>query len=99
MAETLDTARHTASWQKGSTWLRGLFMLLLVIGMGIGQTILNLVALVQFLWLLFAGEHNRALAGFGASLATWLAEAARFQCGATEEMPFPWKAWPSEPAL
>lgn len=94
MEQTLETARQPASWQKSSTWLRGLLMLLLVIAMGIGQTILNIIALVQFLWLLFAGEHKRALASFGGSLATWLAETARFQTGVTEELPFPWKAWP-----
>jgi len=76
-------------------WMRGLFMLLFVIGLGAGQAILNLVALLQFGWLLFTGGPNRQLAQFGISLAKWLAEAARFQCAASEEKPFPWAAWPT----
>jgi len=75
-------------------WKRGLFMLLFAIAFGIGQALLNICAIVQFLWLLFAGEPNRFLVGFGRSLAVWLAEAARFLICASDEMPFPWKKWP-----
>ena len=75
-------------------WKRGMFMILFMIAFGIGQALLNICAIVQFLWLLFAGEPNRFLVGFGRSLAIWLAEAARFLICASEEMPFPWKSWP-----
>ncbi len=74
-------------------WKRGLFMLLFVIAIGIGHTILNAVALVQFLWLLIARQPNEFLADFGGSLAIWLAEAARFQTCATEDKPFPFRPW------
>jgi hypothetical protein len=90
----MDETVHQASWQKSDTWLRGLFMLLLMVFMGIGHALVNIVALVQFLWLLFAGEPNRPLANFGKALAAWMAEVTRFQTGASEEKPFPWKAWP-----
>jgi len=76
-------------------WLRGLFMLLFVVGLGASQAILNLVALLQFGWLLFTGGANRQLAQFGKSLAKWMAEAARFQSAASEDKPFPWAPWPS----
>jgi Domain of unknown function (DUF4389) len=33
-------------------WMRGLSMLILVIGFAVGQWLLNFIALVQFLWLL-----------------------------------------------
>jgi len=75
-------------------WLRGLFMLLFVLGFTVGQWLLNLLAVIQFLWLLFAREPNRFIAAFGNSLAHWLAEAARFLTCATEDRPFPWKPWP-----
>ncbi len=89
--ENTDEARSPSR----QVWLRGLFMLLFVIGLGAGQAILNLVALLQFGWLLFAGHANRQLAQFGKSLAKWLAEAARFQSAASEEKPFPWAPWPT----
>jgi hypothetical protein len=52
-------------------WLRGLFMLLVIVGGGVAQAVLNLMALLQFGWLLFTGSPNRRIAQFGASLAKW----------------------------
>jgi hypothetical protein len=75
-------------------WTRGLFMLVLIIGFAVGQWLLNLLALMQFLWLLFAREPNGLLAGFGNSHAIWLAEVSGFLTCATEDKPFPWRAWP-----
>ena len=75
-------------------WMRGLFMLLLVIGFTIGQWLLNVLAIVQFLWLLFAREPNQLLARFGNSLSIWLAEIGRFLSCATDDKPFPWRPWP-----
>jgi len=75
-------------------WMRGLFMLLLVIGFAIGQWLLNVLAIVQFLWLLFAREPNLMLASFGNSLLIWLAEVGRFLTCASDEKPFPWRPWP-----
>jgi hypothetical protein len=76
-------------------WKRGLFMLLLAIFFGIGHAVLNAVAVVQFLWLLFTGAPNRLLLGFGRSLSSWLADAARFMTCASDDKPFPWRPWPN----
>jgi hypothetical protein len=76
------------------TWKRGLAMLVFMVALGIGQSILFLVSLVQFVWLLFKQVPNRPLAEFGRSLASWLSETARFLTCATEEKPFPFQAWP-----
>jgi hypothetical protein len=75
-------------------WMRGLFMLLFMIAFAIGQMLLNVMALAQFLWLLISRERNALLAGFGASLATWLAEIGGFLTCATDDKPFPWRPWP-----
>ncbi len=69
-------------------------MLLFAMAFGIGQLLLNLIAVVQFLWLLFAGEPNPGLLRFGGSLAIWQGDAARFMTCASEEKPFPWRDWP-----
>jgi len=76
-------------------WMRGLFMLLLLLAFGIAQGLLWLLAIVQFLWLIFSGEANVNLARFGKSLSLWLAELVRFVTCATEERPFPWAPWPA----
>jgi hypothetical protein len=78
-----------------AVWMRGLFMLLLLLAFGVGQGLLWLLAIVQFLWLLFAGEANSQLAQFGGSLSRWLSETARYLTCASETKPFPWAPWPS----
>ena len=90
------TAReHPSTLSNPATWWRGLFMLLLLFAFGIAHGLLWVAAIVQFLWLLFAGEPNAALAQFGRSLSRWLADTGRFLVGASEVKPFPWTAWPS----
>lgn len=84
----------TASGDMRARLLRGLFMLLFAILFGVAETLLALLALLQFLWLIVTGRPNEMLRRFGASLALWMAEAARFQACASEDKPFPWRPWP-----
>ncbi|MCG8562260.1 MAG: DUF4389 domain-containing protein [Hyphomicrobiales bacterium] len=81
--------------ERKDVWRRGLFMLVFVVLFGIGHALLKLLAVAQFLWLLFTGRPNQILVDFGRSLAEWLAQVGRFQCCETEDKPFPWKAWPT----
>ena len=75
-------------------WTRGLIMLLFIFLFGVAQPVLYTLAVIQFFWIAIKNERNLFVAGFGRSLAAWMAEAARFLTGETEEKPFPWKAWP-----
>lgn len=79
---------------KTDIWKRGLIMLVFIFAFGVGQGLLYLTAIAQFLWLLFTKAPNKLLVGFGKSLALWLTDAAKFLCCATDEKPFPWTAWP-----
>jgi hypothetical protein len=75
--------------------MRGLFMFLFLLAFGVAQGILWIAALVQFLWLLFAGEPNPAIVQFGRSLARWIGDTGRYLLCASEAKPFPWASWPS----
>ena len=75
-------------------WLHGLSVLVIMACIGLAQSVLYAVAIVQFLWMLITRERNGFLVDFGRSLGLWLAEAAWFLSGDTDEKPFPWKAWP-----
>ncbi|MEM7191110.1 MAG: DUF4389 domain-containing protein [Pseudomonadota bacterium] len=75
-------------------WERGLYMLFFIVAIGLAQTLINFIAVVQFLSLLITRETNTFLTEFGASLGTWLEQTAKFQSGGTEEKPFPWASWP-----
>ncbi len=87
--DTLNVAQD-----KKDIWKRGLIMLLFVIAFGLGQSLLYLVAVAQFIWLIAKHAPNQLLAEFGNSLARWLAGTARFLSCATDDKPFPWAPWP-----
>lgn len=76
-------------------WVRGLLMLVIAILSKLAQTVLMVVALVQFLWMLFAKEKNALLMEFGDDLGRWLSDSAQFLAGSTEDKPFPWAKWGS----
>lgn len=76
-----------------SVWMRGLFMLVIALMFALAEAVLWVLALVQWLWMIFNGEKNELLVNFGHDLSLWVRDAARFQSGATEEKPFPWKGW------
>jgi len=90
----MENASQVQPLDSRPVWKRGLFMLLIAIAFSIGQMALNIITIVQFFWLLVLHERNEYLARTGALLANWFAEAARFQSGATEDKPFPWRPWP-----
>ncbi len=74
--------------------IRGAIMIFFMICLGIAQSVLCAVAVVQFAWMLIKSERNEFVARFGASLGLWLAETASFLSGDRDEKPFPWKPWP-----
>lgn len=62
--------------------------------LSLAQTILTVLTVVQFvLTLVNSGQPNERIADFGIDLGTWIAKAARYQCMASEERPWPWTAW------
>ena len=94
----MDTHSPVGRPSSSDVWMRGLFMLLFMIGFAIGQWLLNLLAVVQFVWLLAAREPNHFIASFGNALSIWLAEIGRFLTCATDDKPFPWRRWPDTSA-
>jgi Domain of unknown function (DUF4389) len=80
---------------KSSRVVRALFLIFFLIAFGVGQTVLGLLAVVQFIWLLATGEPNQNLSRLGASLARWFADVVRYLTCVSEDKPFPWKDWPA----
>jgi hypothetical protein len=77
-----------------SIWMRGLIMLLIIVCYWLAQSVLYVTTVIQFIWMAVTGEKNGLVADFGRSLGLWLAEAAWFLTGDTDEKPFPWRPWP-----
>lgn len=79
--------------QPDGVWLRGLWMLILLVLFSLAEKVMWAVAVLQFAWMLFARRKNPHIAGFGEKLGNWMAMTARFQAGESEEKPFPWTQW------
>ena len=89
MNETPDTPN-----QDRSIWMRGLFMLLLVLACHISWTVACIVSVIQFAIMLLSGKPNDRLAAFGGSLGRYLQQTVCFLTFATETKPFPFSDWP-----
>ena len=80
---------------KRNPWLRGLFMLLMMVAVHVCGTVLFVVTIIQFAMMLISDEPNPRLVSFGRSLGGYLQQSANFLTYATEQMPFPFDDWPS----
>lgn len=81
--------------ERRSVWKRGLAMLLFTIAFALAETVLAILTLIQFVWLLVNSEPNRFIHDFGKSLSQWIADVVQFQTCVSDRKPFPWKDWPS----
>ena len=81
---------------KHNIWLRGLLMILMAVAFQISGTLLAAGAIVQFVLVLFSDAPNARVVAFGRSLGLYLSQIAGFVTFATEDVPFPFSAWPSE---
>jgi hypothetical protein len=76
------------------TWKRGLFMIVFCIISGLAKLIVMLVAVFQFITLLFKGQVNETVIPFGQNLSTYLYQITLFLTFKTDEMPFPFLDFP-----
>lgn len=76
------------------TWKRGLFMVVFAIISGVAKLIVTLVAVFQFITLLFKGQANESVLPFGQNLSTYLYQITLFLTFKTDEMPFPFLDFP-----
>jgi uncharacterized protein DUF4389 len=79
---------------KRSIWLRGLVMIFMAVAFHISTTLLALVAIAQFVLALVSDTPNARLIAFGQSLGLYLSQIGDFVSFGTEEVPFPFNAWP-----
>ncbi len=91
----METAEREIDRRTRDIWIRGAFMVLFIVAIEVAQTLLFLLATVQFVWLLFSRKPNQLLLRFGSSLSKWYSHAILFLACSSEEKPFPWKEWPA----
>jgi len=88
---------NTEPQEKRSVAKRLIPMIILIACFAVAETLLYLIALVQIIWTAVDGEPNSRISAFSASLAEWLRRNARYLSFVTEDKPFPWDNWPSQP--
>jgi len=82
--------------KSGTTWMRGLFMLISCILASVAFTAGSVIVVLGFFWVLFTGEVNRQVREAGQSVATYLYNIALYLTFNTDEKPFPLGGeWPA----
>ena len=76
-------------------WLRGVFMILFGLLYSLAGTVLVVVAVLQFIFVLTGSAPNTRLLTFGRSLGSYVQQLVNFQSFNTEEKPFPFSDWPT----
>jgi hypothetical protein len=76
-------------------WMRGLFMLLLILAYHISGTVILAATVIQFVMKLLTDKPNMKLVSFGRSLGRYMQQLANFLTFASEDMPFPFSDWPT----
>lgn len=80
---------------KRNLWMRGLYMLLMVLAFHVSWTVMLVIAVIQFILAAVSDRPNDRLFAFGRSLGNYFGQIACFLTFASEEIPFPFSDWPS----
>lgn len=82
--------------QNTSIWKRVLYMLLFVLAYSAAEFVVGIVVLIQLVITLVTGSTNDRLKVFGKQASLYIYDVMLFLTFNTEEMPFPFAAWPDE---
>jgi hypothetical protein len=82
------------SYKDKSVWMRGLYMLIFMLLLGVAEFVSFVVILIQFLTVLFTAETNEKLVRFGKSLSLYQYEVMLFLTYNSEDHPYPMGEWP-----
>lgn len=76
-------------------WIRLVYMILFGLLTFLARMVVLVVAAIQFLLVLFAGQGNHNLKVLGDGIAQWTDQAYRFLSFADEQKPYPFQDWPA----
>ncbi len=76
------------------TWIRLIYMILFGLLLALARLVIWVVAVLQFLLVLFSGSDNINLRNLGQGTAKWCLQALLFITFNSESKPFPFSDWP-----
>lgn len=97
----MPTTTEESSQKLGSKaqWIRGLYILLFFVISYIMIFVTFFTVVFQFILNLISKKSNEHLLNFGQTLSVYAFEIVNFITYNTEQMPFPFKAWPNRTAI
>ena len=75
-------------------WKRALCAIVILVGYGISEALLWLLAIFQFFWTFSKGNPNTYVMSFGVALNKWNTGAIRYCLWISDDPPFPFQVWP-----
>jgi|GEM_PF-643500 len=96
-AEDFDPNELKTHVKSRHTWLRLLYMVIFLFFAWVASFVFGVVILVLFFWQLFTGRPNPQVQAFGQSMSTWGYQVLSFLSYNSEDLPFPFDAWPHGP--
>jgi hypothetical protein len=87
-----------ASGRPRNLWIRALLMLLMAAAFQLAAWVLVCVAVLQLVLAVATDSSNDRLRAFGCGLGRYLGQIAEFETFGTEDLPFPFSDWRSQPA-
>lgn len=81
------TPQGNETFTENNIWLRGVFMILFGMLYSLAGTVLFVVAVLQFIFVLLGSAPNTRLLAFGRSLGSYVQQLVNFQTFNTEEKP------------
>ena len=88
--------KSTDYYPRRSKWLRGTFIIVILVGFGFAEALLWFLAFIQFFWVVFKGEPNQYIQRFSAKLLVWTSTAISFCLWNSDLAPFPFAPWPDD---
>ena len=76
-------------------WVRGFFMLLIIMIIQLAGTVIFIVTVFQFVMMLLINETIPRLVSFSRNLSRYLQKIANFLTFTAEDIPFPFSDWPT----
>jgi len=83
-----------AHLSRGTTWKRGLFILLFALIYSVAEVVFWAIVLFQFGSQLITGHSNDALLEFSRGLNAYLYQILQYLSFRSEAMPYPFNDWP-----
>lgn len=90
-----ENPTEVANTSRRETWIRLLYVILFAVIYSVAELVVGLLVVVQFGFVLLAGERNRKLLEFGGDLSRFIYQILQFVTFNSDEKPFPFADWPA----